>query len=191
MRNKRRGDIPLDFTSLLDVTLIILFFFIMYSSFQTDNKTREALDSAAEIAAQAEEKMKSAEQLEKSAESRLDEMSAELEELRRTAGDNEGQSAGIGEFASGDNIKVIYTAKDGYWSFEMRRGERVISTVDRSSSSPDSLAKALEGTPRDRYIFCECIMLAPEYIDSRNHLDNMIKTAQASYSHLLVSKTYT
>lgn len=195
--NRRRRDIPLDFTSLLDVTLIILFFFIMFSSFESDSRTREAMDSAEEIKtqaeeirSQAEERFRAAEELEKSAESRMEEMSAELEELRRTAGDNEAQSDGISEFASGENIKMLYSAEGGRWSFEIRRGDNVLKTIDRSSGSADSLAEALAGTPTDKYIFCECILLSPEYIESRNMLDEMVKTAQMRYSHLLVSKTY-
>ena len=190
MRTRRRGDIPLDFTSLLDVTLIILFFFIMFSTFESDSKTREAMDSAAEMAAAAEEKMKAAESLEASAESRMEEMSAELAELRRTAGNNEAQSEGISEFASGENIKLLYSAEGGRWRFEIRRGDEVIKTIERGSGSADSLAEALAGTPADKYIFCECILLSPEYIESRNLLDEMVKTAQMRYSHLLVSKTY-
>ena len=42
-RDKRR-DVALDFTSLLDVTLIILFFFIMFGSLSSEKTSREALD---------------------------------------------------------------------------------------------------------------------------------------------------
>ena len=40
MKNK---DIVIDFTSLLDVTLIIIFFFIMFSTFDTDNEKKKAV----------------------------------------------------------------------------------------------------------------------------------------------------
>ncbi len=188
-RDKRR-DIALDFTSLLDVTLIILFFFIMFGSLSSEKTSREALDSAAEIKAEAEAKMAQAEQLEQAAESRTEAMQAELDELKRTAADNEQYHEGIEEFAAGSNYKVIYSAENGAWRMEIRRGDKTVTTIDRVNRTPESLMRALEGTPRESYIFCECILTAPEYIESRNALDEMIKKAQESYPHLLVSKTY-
>jgi hypothetical protein len=190
MRTKRRGDLLLDFTSLLDITLIILFFFIMFSSFSSDSKTREAEDKAEKAVAAAEQKMQEAEERENKAAEREAEMQAELDELRRTSGDSANQSEGISEFASGENMKLIYSAENGYWKFEVRQGETTAATIDRANAGEDSLLKALAGIPADRYIFCECIMLSPEYIDSRNALDAMIKKAQERYPHLLVSKTY-
>ncbi len=189
MRTKRRGEIILDFTSLLDITLIILFFFIMYSSFQSESKTHEALDSAAELTALAEEKMQVAEELAAQAESRAEEMRERLEELERTAGESE-YFDGVSEFSSGQNYKMIYTAENGEWRFEIRRGDSTVTVIDRVNRSPEGLVRALGDTDRSSYIFCECIFVSPEYIDSRNILDAMIKKAQENFPHLLISKTY-
>ena len=189
MRNKRRGELFLDFTSLLDVTLIILFFFIMYSSFQSESKTHEALDSAAELTALAEEKMRAAEELSARADSRAEEMRERLDELERIAAEND-NFKGVSDFASGQNYKMIYTAENGEWSFEVRRGDSTVTVIDRVNHTPESLTRALGDTDRGSYIFCECIFVSPEYIDSRNVLDTMIKKAQESFPHLLISKTY-
>ena len=187
---KRGGDIFLDFTSLLDITLIILFFFIMFSSFSTGSKTREAEERAEKAIAAADEKMQQAEKREAEAAERIAAMQAELDELKRTSGDSANRTQGISEFASGENMKLIYSAENGYWKFEVRRGEQTVLTIDRTNAGEDSLVTALDGIPADRYIFCECILLSGEYIDSRNVLEKMIKKAQERYPHLLVSKTY-
>ena len=130
---KRGGDIFLDFTSLLDITLIILFFFIMFSSFSTGSKTREAEERAEKAIAAADEKMQQAEKREAEAAERIAAMQAELDELKRTSGDSANRTQGISEFASGENMKLIYSAENGYWKFEVRRGEQTVLTIDRTA----------------------------------------------------------
>ena len=60
MKNK---DIIIDFTSLLDVTLIIIFFFIIFGNVDTDTRTKQIMEEAQAVKAQAELTKEQAEQM--------------------------------------------------------------------------------------------------------------------------------
>ena len=52
MRGNRKKDLFLDFTSLLDVIMLLLFFFIMYSHFDVTSAMADAEDAKAKAAAE-------------------------------------------------------------------------------------------------------------------------------------------
>ena len=201
MRNKRRADIILDFTSLLDVTLLILFFFIMFSSFQTDNQRKEAdekFHKAEEALQQAEKKEKEAaikleemqDRLEQS-QNNLQQSQNELNELQRTATDNEKYYKAIEDFAYSENLKVIcYTDRDtSSWIFEIRNGKEVIKSIDKDTFEEDSLMEVLDGTSDDMYILCEYIYDSDTYIYANTQFRKMKNKVQEKYKHFLVSET--
>lgn len=51
----KKRQIILDFTSLLDVIMIILFFFIIFSSLETDNLKKDLEDKQQQVSAELEE----------------------------------------------------------------------------------------------------------------------------------------
>ena len=51
----KKRQINLDFTSLLDVIMIILFFFIIFSSLETDNLKKDLEDKQQQVSAELEE----------------------------------------------------------------------------------------------------------------------------------------
>ena len=52
MRRDKKKDLILDFTSLLDVVMLLLFFFILFSRFDVSRARTAADDAKAEAAAQ-------------------------------------------------------------------------------------------------------------------------------------------
>lgn len=108
----KKNSILLDFTSLLDVTLIIIFFFVLFSQIdsqkdkeRTDNKLQE-LDAAIQDI-----------EYEKS---QVVELKQELEkELEIIADSDERQALDVREiiaFSQGKNIKLIMKEDAGEWS---------------------------------------------------------------------------
>lgn len=51
----KKRQIILDFTSLLDVIMIILFFFIIFSNLETDNLKKDLEDKQQQVSAELEE----------------------------------------------------------------------------------------------------------------------------------------
>lgn len=120
MKNK---DIFIDFTSLLDVTLIIIFFFIMFSSFESEKAVKSAKDEADQTLIEAESKLDEAEKLKAQA----DEMLAELENADERTAEN---IDAIASFSRNENIKLNLKMKNTGWSLEICQDEELIKTID-------------------------------------------------------------
>ena len=120
MKNK---DIFIDFTSLLDVTLIIIFFFIMFSSFESENAVKSAKDEADQALIEADSKLDEAEKLKAQA----DEMLAELENADERTAEN---IDAIASFSRNENIKLNLKMKNTGWSLEICQDEELIKTID-------------------------------------------------------------
>ena len=141
--NKR--EIILDFTSLLDVIMIILFFFILFSHLETED-AKIALQAAQQSAIQreeeAEKKLEDADRLleeaakkEKQAEEKLNE--AEL------AGERQGENVeGITDFSRNLNIRIKLKMISGSnnWSFLVYKGEQQIAEIPKGNISSMSQA---------------------------------------------------
>ena len=123
--NKR--EIILDFTSLLDVIMIILFFFILFSHIETEDAKlalQAAQEKAESVSAEAEQKLEEAndrlagiEEMEKAVDEKLRE--ADL------AGERQGQNAeGIMDFGGSTNIRaaLITDKENNNWFLEISRG---------------------------------------------------------------------
>ena len=81
MKMKKTKDIIIDFTFLLDVTMIILFFFILFSFKETEqvkSQSNEAVERAETMMQEAEKQQKEALKLNEEASKRL----AEFERIR-------------------------------------------------------------------------------------------------------------
>ena len=77
MRNNKR-QVILDFTSLLDVIMLILFFFVIFAQLDSDR----AIESAENAQAAAEERMAEADRMISEAESAYRQAEQKMDELR-------------------------------------------------------------------------------------------------------------
>ena len=123
---RRKRDIILDFTSLLDVIMIILFFFILFSHFETiEAKSQmaeaEAAAESASLAAdkrkeEAEQQLKMAEEAEKRAQQAYERLEA--------AGQREAANYdAFQEFEAGENLRIELFMKAEGWTLGIMKGE--------------------------------------------------------------------
>ena len=123
MRRDKKKDLILDFTSLLDVVMLLLFFFILFSRFDVKNAQTAADDAKAEAAAQialaeAEAREKTEEATKSKA--RYDDLIKENTELQERLEHNirivdqvtSQEADEIVAFNSGNNLKLILTEAD-------------------------------------------------------------------------------
>ena len=123
MRRDKKKDLILDFTSLLDVVMLLLFFFILFSRFDVSRARTAADDAKAEAAAQialAEAEAREKTEEAKKSKARYDDLIKENEVLQeqlehdiRIVDQVTSQEADeIVAFNSGNNLKLILTEAD-------------------------------------------------------------------------------
>lgn len=192
-RTDRRREIELDFTSLLDITLIILFFFIIFGNAQSEARTAELMESASAAQTEADEKMRGAEELEKQAEEKRALAEQELQMLEAADAEKSEYYAAFREFAAGSNLKLIYSrSEDGSWQIDVKRGERTAGQIVRGADPAEQFIKLLEaeGYGENSLIMCEFIYDRSELlIEADNNVKRMIEQAKRSYGRLIVSYT--
>lgn len=190
--NKR--DIILDFTSLLDVVLIILFFFILYSHFETESE-RAAMQSQYDgMIAEAEGMIADAEELLLSAEEK-DKLSEQSLAEAEAAGERQGENAaGIIEFGKGLNLRLDMKKGESGWIFEAFRGETAIGSfaVGESAEMSESLSELISGagyTSEDT-ILCTFVYDADTPGSNRtyNKAKGMLDDLKRIYPHFFCSE---
>lgn len=159
--NKR--EIILDFTSLLDVIMIILFFFILFSHLETED-AKAALQTAEQnaIEREAEADLKNEELDKLLEEASLKEQQAE-EKLKEAdlAGERQGENVeGITDFSRNMNIRVKLKMISGSskWSLLVYKGEQQIAEIPKGNvnSMSQSFLNALSdaGCSKDNTLLC-------------------------------------
>ena len=105
----KKRQINLDFTSLLDVIMIILFFFIIFSSLETDNLKKDLEDKQQQVSAELEEakaKNNKADELLGEAQKKNEQADKRLEEAN-SAVDRSGDNAdAIMDFSENKDLKL-------------------------------------------------------------------------------------
>lgn len=186
----KKTDIFVDFTSLLDVTLIIIFFFIMFSTMDTGNKTKDAMAQAEVMAEEADKKLAQAEELQKQAEEEL--RALEDADARRA----QDVSAMI-EFARGQNYKFVMKEENGSWAMHMKKGDEEIKSVGMKDDDPlaediKSMLKENGCTDEDT-ILCELLFdgAAPGSRNAYKTAASALEKVRREYSHFYFSDTDT
>ena len=135
MRGKKRmkimkSKIFLDFTSLLDITMIILFFFLINFKFSVDDIKADA-DRQAEAAAQQSEKLEYDKQefeKEKSEWQRM--VETELKNIREADEKAADNVEALINFKNGDVIDIVLDMKGrSEWEMTFYRGTVVLGTI--------------------------------------------------------------
>jgi len=156
---KKRRDIILDFTSLLDVIMIILFFFILKSHFQAEEakmKMATAQSAADEQSAEAEQREREAERLisqASEAEKRaMDAYNRLADQDKRSAQNYDAFEA----FEAGRHLRLFLNEKRGTWFLHLDQGGEIVS-VPVGDSFADEFSTAFEtfGYTQDSTILCE------------------------------------
>ena len=196
--NKR--EIILDFTSLLDVIMIILFFFILFSHIETaDAKLalQKAQERADSLSAEAEQKIEAADDLlseleekEKSAEEKLRE--ADL------AGERQGQNvSGIMDFSKNINIRIVLNVEqeNDSWNLGIYRGDDLLSQIEGDSDAKkmsDEFSDLISdiGYTSDNTLLCIFVYDGGKSGTRRPFLttEKMLEELQKQYEHFFYSK---
>ena len=140
---KKRAFQP-DFTSLLDVIMIILFFFILFSRLdigEAQKKAKDAMQDAAGMMAEAESKAEEAEKKEQYAQDLID----QLEDSDARAAEN---AEGLADFKAGVYLRFILTMEQDaeHWTMEIRCADTVLDTVETADARDvaDRISAAFE-----------------------------------------------
>ena len=185
----KKNDILLDFTSLLDVVLIILFFFVLYSQFEMDQ-------NKAILQMQVDE-----------AESKISEANYQLElsnelndrlryELDIVSSSNERYAANIQallEFNRGDNIKLILKMDDNDWKLNILKSNQVISKISSQLDLTSEIIKIFtkEGYNQSDSLFVEFILdgSEPGTASAYRKISEAINKVKLQYNYLYYSET--
>ena len=121
----KKRDVILDFTSLLDVTLIVIFFFVLFSHLdsqenknRTDTKVQELEIAIQNAEAREEEANELAKQLE-----------SEISIVKEYSDRQASNVSEMLEFNRSENVKIILDMNSDDWSVRVIKGDSVISTV--------------------------------------------------------------
>ncbi|HAM68407.1 MAG TPA: hypothetical protein DCP68_02160 [Ruminococcus sp.] len=187
---KRIREIILDFTPLLDVTLIILFYFILFSHMgaaQAQQKAdRERADAAAAQTAAAQH-MEEAEQLMQQAE-------FERRVLAEAGGNGAMLEQAVEEYAAGRNIKLLLTMNGKSWTLRVRRGNARDTLAELHSAEDLSLLTAAlrkADYQKDDIILCELIYDADEDGTNQAYQDvrQILEQVREAFPHIYISET--
>ena len=187
---KRIREIILDFTPLLDVTLIILFYFILFSHMgaaEAQQKAeRERADAAAAQTAAAQH-MEEAEQLMQQAE-------FERRVLAEAGGNGAMLEQAVEEYAAGRNIKLLLTMNGKSWTLRVRRGNARDTLAELHSAEDLSLLTAAlrkADYQKDDIILCELIYDADEDGTNQAYQDvrQILEQVREAFPHIYISET--
>ena len=202
--NKR--EIILDFTSLLDVIMIILFFFIIFSHLETEDAklaSQAAQQNAIEREEQAEQKLEEADRLLEEADRLLEE--AERKEKQATeklneadlAGKRQGENVeGIVEFSRNLNIRVYLKMTDGgsSWSLLVCKGEQQIAEIPKEKVNimAQAFVNALSdiGCEKDDTLLCVYVYDAAQAgtASADRDVQRVFDAVKGQYQHFFYSE---
>ena len=174
MKNK---EIHLDFTPLLDVTLIILFYFILFSNI--------GAKSAAEV-----------QQMRDEAQTLSDEAQERLKALDAADNDKAQVALALEEYGRGGNINLVYGfAESGGWRLDVKRGDETLRTMSGLDDITAGVLEVLEqeGYTEESYLLMTLTYDSTEYlINARYRIEDMIESVNEKYKgHVFVSEVNT
>lgn len=195
--NKR--EIILDFTSLLDVIMIILFFFILFSHLETE-EAKIAFQTAQQNAAQREEeaqqKLEDADKLLEEAGRKEQQAEEKLNEAD-LAGERQGENVdGIIEFSRNLNIKVKLKMISGSsnWSLLVYKGEQQIAEIPKGNINimAGAFLNALSdmGCNKDDTLLCVYVYDAAQAgtASADRDIQRMFDEVKGQYKHFFFSE---
>lgn len=185
----KKKDILLDFTSLLDVTLILIFFFVIFSHFDNVQSTAQIEDKESKLESQindAAERESQAQELKEQLEYEI----GIVQDADDRAKDNVEE---ILEFTKGTNLKLILEMQDGKWTLVVSSKNEVISRIAAGDDVEARLADALESAD---YAYGDTILCDFVYNGSQagtvlayRKITKAMEAIQEEYKYLYYSET--
>ena len=184
--NKR--DIFLDFTSLLDVTLIIIFFFVLFSHLDSVENAEKTQSKIQEM----EVAIEKAEKREALAEEKYQEYLEDIEIVKaaneRLAEDTEE----IINFRHGRNLKFFLTSRDESWLIRMFQEDTLLMECSLQDLTTMQILTALEenGFTSEDTLLCD-VIYDSNMIDSYSaykKMEKLLKGVRDSYTYFYYSE---
>ena len=185
----KKKDILLDFTSLLDVTLILIFFFVIFSHFDNVQSTAQIEDKESKLESQindAAERESQAQELKEQLEYEI----GIVQDADDRAQDNVEE---ILEFTKGTNLKLILEMQDGKWTLVVSSKNEVISRIAAGDDVEARLADALESAD---YAYGDTILCDFVYngsqagtVSAYRKITKAMEAIQEEYKYLYYSET--
>ncbi len=198
--NKR--EIILDFTSLLDVIMIILFFFILFSHIEAIDAIEEKEKMQAEhsqIIEQAEQIKSDAEELLADAEIKNSQAEELLSEVKQSDSRSAYNIQGIDEFSRGLNLRLNLNMNgdSGVWELDVFCGDEFIDSIMKNT--PEMMKQLFsdiiteKGYTQEDTILCVFTYNASESgtRSAYKAIDEMFELFKSDYQHFFVSDTDT
>lgn len=185
----KKNDILLDFTSLLDIVLIILFFFVLYSNFEIDQnkslaqlKINEAEGRIIEANAQME-----------TAKALTTRLEHEIEVVKNANERNASNVKALLEFDRGANVKMILKMKDSDWDLKIIKSSQLISKISSNSDLSTEIMNVLsdEGYDQNDSLFVDFVLDGgePGTASAYRKIISAINSVKSQYTYLYFSET--
>lgn len=182
-------DTPLDFTSLLDIVLIILFFFVLYGSIDAGRAEEEAQAARADY----EEKLADLNAEQNRLDAERDRMAAEWDRLARLDENAAGNQRALEAFGRGDSLSLILMKEDdsASWTLSAVRGEDPVGQITPGEEIAEAVPALLRNlglndsdTALVTFIYDGSVL--GTHLICRNVLSGLEK-AQAAWGNLYVN----
>lgn len=185
----KKRDILLDFTSLLDVTLILIFFFVIFSHMDNAQNTAKTEEKESEL----ESQLNDAAERESQAKDLMEKLEYELgivENADDRAKDNVEE---ILEFTKGTNLKLILEMQDGKWTLIVSGKNEVISRITASDNVASELKKVLKASEYNYgdTILCDFVYNGSQAgtVSAYRKITKAMEAVQEQYKYLYYSET--
>ena len=185
----KKKDILLDFTSLLDVTLILIFFFVIFSHFDNVQSTAQIEDKESQLQSQindAAERESQAQELKEQLEYEI----GIVQDADDRAKDNVEE---ILEFTKGTNLKLILEMQDGKWTLVVSSKNEVISRIAAADNVEARLTEALENADyaSGDTILCDFVYNGSQAgtVSAYRKITKAMEAIQEEYKYLYYSET--
>lgn len=159
----KRKDILLDFTPLLDVTMILLFFFLLFSTFEMEEAKMQLdiqIEAAQEQLAAAEDRMEEANSKYAEADALTEQLKEDLAIVESASGRQASNIEALMEFNRGANIKLILSMTEDGAILKIFHGEALISTTTPDGDLAGIICSVLKesGYTEQDTVLCEFIL---------------------------------
>ena len=185
----KKKDILLDFTSLLDVTLILIFFFVIFSHLDNVQSTAQIEDKESQLQSQ----LNDAAERESQAQELKEQLEYEIGIVQNADDRAKDNVEEILEFTKGTNLKLILEMSDGKWTLVVSSENEVISRIAAGDDVEARLADALESAD---YAYGDTILCDFVYngsqagtVSAYRKITKAMESVQEEYKYLYYSET--
>ena len=151
----KKKDIVLDFTSLLDVTLIVIFFFVLFSNLEEQENKNLMKKRIYEL----EVATQNAKNKEAIADELIKQFEEEMDILKASSSRYSSNIAELVNFNRSENLKIILSMNGVDWTAKLVVGDDVVSEIKDENDFGEELRKTLEyiGYDTESTIFCDFV----------------------------------